>query len=195
MIFLPFQNIGFFFCNRLILQTKTDLLIIYLFLPGDKCETEINVCVTDKPCQNGGECVPDVNGDRYTCNCPLGYGGDNCQQGNLLRPLNFICIYTYIPCTLFVLSICLHFTHNLRKIKHGKDHFSIYMQMKWINLKRKVLEQRCNYILERGSHVIIYSCRIPQGQFKIQAVIGAILPIETKDPVAMFVIVMMENSE
>src|SRR6185436_1668564 len=30
------------------------------------------------PCQNGGTCVDGVNA--YTCNCPAGWTGTNCQQ-------------------------------------------------------------------------------------------------------------------
>ena len=31
------------------------------------------------PCQNGGTCVDGDN--RYTCTCPMGYDGANCQTG------------------------------------------------------------------------------------------------------------------
>ncbi|KAK3091994.1 hypothetical protein FSP39_024318 [Pinctada imbricata] len=35
-------------------------------------------CVGD-PCLNSGQCLPDK--EFYTCSCPLGFGGSNCQNG------------------------------------------------------------------------------------------------------------------
>ena len=37
---------------------------------------DINDCYP-YPCQNYGTCVDGVNS--YTCNCPTGYAGDNCE--------------------------------------------------------------------------------------------------------------------
>ena len=41
----------------------------------DECEPQ--------PCENGGQCVDEVNG--YTCECATGYEGRNCE-GDLLHP-------------------------------------------------------------------------------------------------------------
>ena len=36
-------------------------------------------CARNNPCQNGGECVQRAG--TTACNCPLGFGGNYCQQG------------------------------------------------------------------------------------------------------------------
>ena len=43
--------------------------------------TDINECYSS-PCENGGTCEDQVNG--YTCHCPNGYSGDQCQTGNAI---------------------------------------------------------------------------------------------------------------
>ena len=39
--------------------------------------TAMDACTGLKPCENDGECV-NILGDYY-CNCPNGYGGENCE--------------------------------------------------------------------------------------------------------------------
>ncbi|CAG5125030.1 unnamed protein product, partial [Candidula unifasciata] len=44
---------------------------------GTNCETELNICVTRQPCQNGGKCS--VVGSGYQCDCPIPWTGINCE--------------------------------------------------------------------------------------------------------------------
>ena len=37
---------------------------------------DVNEC-NSNPCRNGGTCTDRVN--EYTCKCPSGYNGDNCE--------------------------------------------------------------------------------------------------------------------
>ncbi|KAG2494967.1 hypothetical protein HYH03_006901 [Edaphochlamys debaryana] len=43
---------------------------------GTSCDTDINECTTNNPCVRG---TCDNTIGSYTCTCPLGYGGANCQ--------------------------------------------------------------------------------------------------------------------
>ena len=40
-------------------------------------QTDTNDCAPN-PCTNGGTCEDKVN--NYTCTCPMGYAGRNCQE-------------------------------------------------------------------------------------------------------------------
>ena len=61
---------------------------------GTNCEVQLNICITDNPCQNGGKCV--AVGNSYICRCPMGYSGATCTEsksdqlttGMLLKYLN-----------------------------------------------------------------------------------------------------------
>ncbi|XP_061163155.1 basement membrane-specific heparan sulfate proteoglycan core protein-like [Saccostrea echinata] len=44
---------------------------------GEKCEVEINLCLTQRPCQNNGVCS--VTNTGYRCDCPLTFMGKNCE--------------------------------------------------------------------------------------------------------------------
>lgn len=62
--------------------------------PG--CPAKKNFC-TKVACQNGGLCVSKWN--TYSCECPTGYGGKNCEQGKKcvrdIKELSLKCIHFY----------------------------------------------------------------------------------------------------
>ena len=39
-------------------------------------------CILSQPCKNNGQCVDDNNGG-YSCVCPNGYTGVNCEIGEI----------------------------------------------------------------------------------------------------------------
>ncbi|KAK2193775.1 hypothetical protein NP493_5g02050 [Ridgeia piscesae] len=45
---------------------------------GTNCEVQLNICITDNPCQNGGRC--EAVGNSYICKCPMGYSGATCTE-------------------------------------------------------------------------------------------------------------------
>ena len=47
---------------------------------GPLCGSMVNPCTSDS-CPVGSTCQPNINGLNFTCLCPLGRAGDNCQQG------------------------------------------------------------------------------------------------------------------
>lgn len=58
------------------------MIVPRLFITtGDYCQTKIQFCSKDfNPCYNGAKCVDHVT--HYTCECPLGFSGDNCTVNN-----------------------------------------------------------------------------------------------------------------
>lgn len=45
---------------------------------GKRCDIEDDVCLTREPCENGAICSK-LPGQKYRCDCTLGYTGENCQ--------------------------------------------------------------------------------------------------------------------
>ena len=50
---------------------------------GERCQNIINVCATDKPCQAGGICQTNGQGNDFTCLCPFGKEGQLCEEGTV----------------------------------------------------------------------------------------------------------------
>ena len=47
---------------------------------GPLCGSMMNPCTSDS-CPLGSTCQPNINGLNFTCLCPLGRAGDDCEQG------------------------------------------------------------------------------------------------------------------
>ncbi|WAR18539.1 EYS-like protein, partial [Mya arenaria] len=62
---------------------------------------EINECESS-PCRNGGVCLDRVNS--FTCNCPLGFAGVDCSDGN--GPTCFSCAHLGMAETCTSITTC-----------------------------------------------------------------------------------------
>uniref|UniRef100_A0A674E1V5 Cadherin EGF LAG seven-pass G-type receptor 1a n=1 Tax=Salmo trutta TaxID=8032 RepID=A0A674E1V5_SALTR len=76
----PVRNRDFVGCMRnLSIDSKPTDMASFIANNGTTagCPAKMNFCIKDL-CQNGGVCVNKWN--TYSCDCPLGYGGKNCEQ-------------------------------------------------------------------------------------------------------------------
>lgn len=89
----------FFFCLTFTRETLRLIDSFPFIAPGDYCQTKIQFCSKDfNPCHNGAKCVDHVT--HYTCECPLGFSGDNCTVNNddcqnhmcQVRRIRFVCL-------------------------------------------------------------------------------------------------------
>ena len=78
---------------------------------GINCETIITPCFF-VPCLNNGVCNVDASSEfGYTCNCPVGFQGQNCDQGNVCVQGNlFTC---FGPTPFGVRSSVIHILRKL----------------------------------------------------------------------------------
>ncbi|CDQ89900.1 unnamed protein product [Oncorhynchus mykiss] len=78
----PVRNRDFVGCMRdLTIDSKTVDMASFVANNGTAagCTAKKDFC-TESVCLNGGMCVNKWS--TYSCGCPLGYGGKNCEQGN-----------------------------------------------------------------------------------------------------------------
>jgi hypothetical protein len=45
---------------------------------GRRCDVITDICLANEPCENGGICSK-LPGNKYHCDCTLGFSGNNCQ--------------------------------------------------------------------------------------------------------------------
>ena len=61
--------------------------LINLFLNQCLCFVSVQNPCTENPCLNDGNCSVIAGGD-YSCACPAGYYGKNCETGTFKKHLN-----------------------------------------------------------------------------------------------------------
>lgn len=79
----PFYLLSRINCKRISIKhiAYTVLNILRPVCAGDYCQTKIQFCSKDfNPCHNGARCVDHTT--HYSCECPLGFSGDNCTLNN-----------------------------------------------------------------------------------------------------------------
>ena len=98
-----------FTCGKLKLIYRVNTLILYYIQCDYTCGTGevanatcngcnlIDICLRDKPCQNGELCILLSYPDNYSCNCSgTGYMGTNCTgKSSILLHTLFLCICYY----------------------------------------------------------------------------------------------------
>ena len=75
--------------------------------PDGKSCVDRNECL-DNPCHNGGTCINRETVERYSCLCPGGFSGDNCelmQEEQILR-MSMGALAIILICLLLIMGMC-----------------------------------------------------------------------------------------
>ena len=83
--------------------------------PDGKSCVDRNECL-DNPCHNGGTCINRETVERYSCLCPSGFSGDNCelmQEEQILR-MSMGALAIILICLLLIMGRWSLLTRALR---------------------------------------------------------------------------------
>ena len=94
---------------------------------------------TGVACQNGGTCRDGV--DQFTCDCAIGYTGQNCEIGEYLYPysIDHSAYLSYLPLLLALVTGDIHPTRVFSVLIHMPTLvFSLYNIIKYTAVRVKV---------------------------------------------------------
>lgn len=61
-------------------EVDYDIMMMMMMIDDISLFTDIDECLT-RPCQYGSKCINTAGS--YTCMCPVGLTGQNCEKGNV----------------------------------------------------------------------------------------------------------------
>lgn len=86
---------------------------------GKYCDEPENICLTGTFCRNGGTCISNST-TNYTCLCPAGSSGSNCQVIGIEESDGNIIIAIIVPAITFILLAIVAYVY-FKKIKPARE--------------------------------------------------------------------------